>query len=552
MTELEIPSLNGDLMTLNLEPGKPVFVVGPNGSGKSALLTHLAPQRSPEEVVRISAHRRLWMDHSTIDLIPSSRRQEGGQIKREDREPQARWHDQRGHARVRVLLFDLIAEEHRRAKAITKRVDEGDLDDADKLSKQESAPLERLNRLLVAGKMQVQVTSSADEELLVHSADTPETYGIAEMSDGERAAMLLITQVLVAKSGQLFLIDEPERHLHRAIAVPLLAALMKERPDCLWVISTHELSLPIAFPASRSLLLRGTRWENHKPVGWSIDVLESGDIPTEDLRRDILGSRQTIVFVEGSLGGIDHQLYEALINDNEVTVIPKGGWLNVQRAVIGLQDTANLHHVRAFGLIDGDGRPDDDLIQLKADNVFVLPCWSIESLLYSEEVRGSVAHAHADTTGQDPDVIISEMKSNLLEAFSQQETRRHLIDARTHRAVVRKIRKQIPSAKGLESHIDSTLCISVPIPRDDEEQMYDQLIKTENLSELIARYPVKESPVLGAVCNALGWQDGRQYQQAAAKQIRKHVSLREHLQKQLGGLTAAIAEGYPSPPGQPD
>jgi len=548
MAELALPSLDGELMTLSLEPGEPVFVVGPNGSGKSALLTHLASQQSPEEITRVFAHRQTWMPSNTPDLTARNRQRQDVEIRNWARVSEARWRDAHGGAQIQGALFDLIAAENERARVIAKRVDDGDSEGAKKISEEQQALFSRLNRLLAIGHLPVRVQNSTGDKLLVVRDDIPEMYGIEEMSDGERAAMLLAAQVLVAKPDQILLIDEPERHLHRAIALPLLATLVKERLDCTWIISTHELSLPAAFPASRSLLLRGVKWEGRQSVGWSIDMLEPCDTLSEDLRRDILGSRQTIVFVEGSPRGLDHQLYEALINDDRITIIPKGGWLDVQRAVIGLQDTSNLHHVRAFGLIDGDGRPDNDLIQLKANNVFVLPCWSIESLLYSEEVQRSVAHAHADTTGQDPDVIISEMKSNLLKAFSQQETRRHLIDARTHRAVVREIRKQIPSAKDLESHTDSTLRISVSIPRDDEERIYDQLITAENLSELIARYPVKESPVLGAVCNALGWQDGRQYQQAAVEQIRTHAFLREQLQERFRGLIAAIAEENPSSP----
>lgn len=552
MPELRISQHGDEPLIILVEPGNPVFVVGANGSGKSALLQHFALQLPTGSITCIFAHRQMWFQSGAVSLTPAARLSRQQQIRNSDQDHRSRWSDDHGAARLSVAIYDLMARENSRARRIKDQVDANDLNAALSVAHTEQSPILRINRLLSDAQLPVQIENDDNEQFLAQREGEPNTYDVSKMSDGERAAMLLAAQILAAEPGQTLLIDEPERHLHRRIAVPLLTALVNERRDCSWIISTHELNLPIAFSDSRCLLMRGMTWNGDQPVGWLTDVLNSSDVLPEDLRRDILGSRQTIVFVEGSAGGIDHQLYRALINNDEVTVIPKGGWHGVQRAVIGLRDTSSLHHVRAFGLIDGDGRPDNDLIQLEAGNVFVLSCWSIESLLCSEEVRGSVAHAHADTTGQDPDVIISEMKSNLLKAFSKQETRRHLIDARAHRAVVREIRKQIPSVKDMESHTDSTLRISVSIPRDDEEQKYDQLIKAGNLSELIARYPVKESPVLGVVCNALGWQDSRQYQQAAVKQIRDNVSLREQLQGQLGGLTAAIAEGYPSSQGQPD
>ena len=48
---------------------------------------------------------------------------------------------------------------------------------------------------------------------------------MAQMSDGERAAAIIAATVLVADPGTLFLIDEPERHLHRSIIEPFLSAL---------------------------------------------------------------------------------------------------------------------------------------------------------------------------------------------------------------------------------------------------------------------------------------------------------------------------------------
>ncbi|WP_442947933.1 AAA family ATPase [Nostoc sp.] len=41
-------------------------------------------------------------------------------------------------------------------------------------------------------------------------------YSIAELSDGERNALLIAANVLTVKNGTLVLIDEPERHLHRS------------------------------------------------------------------------------------------------------------------------------------------------------------------------------------------------------------------------------------------------------------------------------------------------------------------------------------------------
>ena len=544
MSAWPIPHTTGESIAVLVELGQPLFIVGSNGSGKSALLQHLASEHYPGSILRVLAHRQTWMDDSAIALTPSSRQREDDQIRNWDHEPQTRWTDGYGHVRLYVALFDLIAEENRRARAITKRVDGEDLPDAARLSKQQSAPLDRLNRLLIAGKMHVQITNSENEVLLALRDDTPEPYGIAEMSDGERAAMLLAAQVLVAKPDQTLLIDEPERHLHRAIAVPLLAALVKERPDCRWVISTHELSLPAAFPASQSLLLRGAKWEYRKSVSWAYDILEPGDALPEDLRRDILGARKSIVFVEGAVNGIDQQLYEAIIEDADVSVIPKGGAEEVCRAVIGVNSTGNLHNVRALGLVDGDCQSDGEVNALLRQNIFVLKAWSIESLLYGEEVRQAVAMSHAGTIGVD---LADKMRSALLKVFADPKTQEYLINERVHRIVVNALREKMPSAKELVELPDGQIC--VPIQRSDEIADFKRLLDDEDLEQLVSRYPMKKTQALGAVCKALSWEGGHQYKQAVIEQVRTNSSLRERLQERLGGLIAAITEEDLSSPG---
>ena len=540
MPQLQIPSPDGPPTTLNLVPGVPMFIVGSNGSGKSALLHYLALELTHENVTRVSAHRQTWMSSSGIDLTASGRRHEEEIVKDWNRGYEARWRDQYGHSPINLALYDLVAMENARAREITAKLEEGDIERARILSEQERAPLMRLNRLLDIGRMSIRIGSSKDGELLVTRTSTSVQYGIAEMSDGERAAMILAAQVLVAKPNQILLIDEPERHLHRAISVPLLTALVKERSDCTWVISTHELSLPAAFPTSRNLLLRGAKWENRRPVSWMIGTLEPGGALPEDLRRDVLGAREIVVFVEGASDGIDQQLYEAIIENTDVSVIPKGGVEEVRRAVIGVNSTSNLHDVRAVGLVDGDCQSDGEVNALLQQNIFVLNAWSIESLLYSEEVRQTVAMSHAETIGVDHQVIADKMRSALLKIFADPKTQEYLVNERVHRLMVNALRERIPSAKELVDLPDEQIC--VPIQRSDELTGFKRLLADEDLMHLVARYPMKKTQALGAVCKALGWEGGYQYKQAVIEQVRTNASLRERLQERLGGLIAAIAE----------
>jgi hypothetical protein len=53
-------------------------------------------------------------------------------------------------------------------------------------------------------------------EQILAKKECGEPYSIAELSDGERNALLIAATVLTVKPGTLLLIDELERHLHRS------------------------------------------------------------------------------------------------------------------------------------------------------------------------------------------------------------------------------------------------------------------------------------------------------------------------------------------------
>ncbi|MDE2823103.1 MAG: hypothetical protein OXK79_06320, partial [Chloroflexota bacterium] len=69
----------------------------------------------------------------------------------------------------------------------------------------------------------------------------------------------------------------------------------------------------------------------------------SGANLPEDLKRDILGARRRILFVEGTINSRDLPLYGALFP--ELSVIPKGSCEEIVRAVKGLRGSYQYHHV---------------------------------------------------------------------------------------------------------------------------------------------------------------------------------------------------------------
>src|SRR6185312_9766895 len=65
-------------------------------------------------------------------------------------------------------------------------------------------------------------------------------YPAKTMSDGERTCLYLAARVLTADPG-ILVIDEPELHMHRKLAIDYWNKLEDMRPDIRFVYVTHEL-----------------------------------------------------------------------------------------------------------------------------------------------------------------------------------------------------------------------------------------------------------------------------------------------------------------------
>ena len=386
---LTIPRITRDSLIVSIEQGQQLYVIGANGSGKSALFQHWASSMGASSVRRIAAHRQTWLPSGNLSFTARSRRQFEQNRLHWDTQEDARWMEEYATERQSAVLFDLVAKDNTRARTIVQYIDDKQTSKAGEFAAQSMSSFRQLNNLLDLGMLKISLENSNDEEILAQHKDCDLNYSIARMSDGERAAAIMAADVLVASPGTIFLIDEPERHLHRSIIEPFLSALFSQRQDCVFMISTHEIALPIANPTAQIVMLRSCMWHSNSPIAWDADFLESGEHLPEDLKGDILGSRRRVLFVEGTTNSLDLPLYGALFP--ELSVIPKESCEDVIRAVKGLRDSYEHHHVEAFGLIDRDDRTKDQVRELAQNNVFALEVYSVESLYYCSDAIEAVA-----------------------------------------------------------------------------------------------------------------------------------------------------------------
>ncbi len=544
--DLNIPRLSGDPLSISIKVGEQLFIVGANGSGKSALIQHFATLLENQNVRRISAHRQTWLTSGDLDFTPRRRREFERNNTDWDRQPSSRWMDNDPVGKQLAVLFDLVAKDNTRYREIGQRVDDQNLDEAKAIASESASPFRQLNELLDLGTLTVSLENSKDEEILAQHKNSNTKFSIAQMSDGERAAVIMAANVLTVEPGTTMLIDEPERHLHRSIIEPFLSALFAKREkDCAFVISTHEIALPIANPESRVLMVRSCKWQDDAAKAWDVEVLESNvDLPEdlnlpEDLKRDILGARRRILFVEGTANSLDLQLYRALFPI--LSVIPKGSCNDVIRAVNGLRGVHDFHDFEVFGLIDRDDRAEDKIKDLAENNVFALDVCAAEALYYCSDAIEAVAQMQAESLGRDAGTMIDTAKQKGLTAVKE--------NALAERMAARRCEKQVRNlveglAPGWEDIMKSGEQLQIPSevksPYPDELTQFEKLTSAGNLDELIALYPLRESNVFDQIAKALECRNRANYERMVIVQVRQDEKLAHKLKQHISPLSELL------------
>jgi len=461
---------------------------------------------------RISAHRQTWFSSSSLNLSPQQKRQTEQTIQGQDRLDDARWKDDYSAHRTNIAVYDLIDAENVRARKIAGAVDGGDMELAKALSKAD-APIKIINELLKLSSIPIEISVHKNEQVMA-SKSGGGLYSVAKLSDGERNALLIAANVLTVPAGTLLLIDEPERHLHRSIISPLLTLLFRNRTDCKFVVSTHDVLLPLDNPHAKTILIRSCIYNNNEtPVSWDVDLVPADAPIDETIRKDILGARRKVLFVEGAESSLDKPLYGLVFPD--VSVVAKGGCPEVETAVAGIRATPDLHWVHAFGLIDNDRRTADEITQLKAQGVYALSVYTVESIYYHPEIQRRVADRHTAVTGENAATRVAAAKAGALDAVTPH------IQRLSARAIEKKIRHEIDKSRPTQAQIVAGNLVNIAVDVAGilaaEQAKLQALIAAGNVQEIICRYPVRETPALNGIATRLGFQDRRQYENAVRK-----------------------------------
>ncbi len=533
----KIPLTSGGELTIGLETNSPLFIVGPNGSGKSALIQHAVSSLGSENVRRISAHRQTWLQSAAINITPQSRREISELLRIQDPDPERRWREWQPEQQVSAVLFDLTAKDNDLARRIMEKSYAGAQPEVEKIVSSERPAFEQVNGLLTSGGFHVKISNSKGEEILAQRGDSTQTYSMAQMSDGERNAVILAANVLTVDSGTVLLIDEPERHLYRSIIEPLLSALFATRTDCYFVISTHEIALPLSNPEAPVIVLSSCAWNQSMASSWDARLLRGESGLPEDLRRAILGARKKVLFVEGESTSMDIALYGALFTG--VSVIPAGGCDDVIKVAAGLRGSHEHHDVESFGLVDSDNRSNGEIEGLQEAHIYALHQYSIESIYYCSDAMSAVAKRQAESLGRDAGEMVDVAKTRALAALAENGVAERMAARLCECRVHDQIRLQFPSWRDIKDGADVSIEVETHRIFEEELNKFRSLLAAEDLEHLIDRYPVRDTRALDAIARQFDLNKDS-FRRTLLARVRADPSLAEKLRGRIGTLSTVL------------
>lgn len=534
--EITIPLNDGTLIQFDIEAGQLVFLLGANGSGKSSLIQRLYTTHR-NNARRISAHRQTWFSSNGAGISASDRKNLGDSIINVDSAIDARWRDHYSEHRANISIYDLIDSENVRARSIATAFDNNDLELARLLSSTD-APLKTINELLRLSNLPIKIAIQAAQQIMASRSGGPE-YGISELSDGERNALLIAANILTAPSDTIIFIDEPERHLHRSIISPLLTSLFAQRADCAFVVSTHDVMLPLDNVTARTVLIRGCSYEGQNVTAWDADMVPANEDIADDLKRDILGSRRKLLFVEGDEQSLDKPLYSLIFP--QVSVVGKSSCRDVEHAVIGIRGAENLHWMQAFGIVDNDRRTAKDIEKLESKGVYAVPAFSVESLYYHPEIQHRLAERQAALTGANAATALEAAKAAAIEAVAEHRQRlsERVVEATLRQELMSKLpkRAEVAAGEAIEVRIDVAAVVN------EEADRLEGYCVAGDLGSIVARYPIRETGALGQIADRLGFKNRRQYEESVRKMLMDDPGTLAFMRGLFGKLAADIDAG---------
>lgn len=494
MSKIVIP-INGEPQTINSEQN--FVIVGANGSGKSHMGAWIE-QQANGEVLRISAQRALSIPEN-ITIKSEENAWNKIYYGAEDHKDKGyKWNWGREYTTKLVNDYDSVL-----SAIFARKNRENDLYVRDCKLKEFKGETKANVPIMITDKIiLIWDTIFPQRKIIFEDAkvkacfEDKDEYHAKDMSDGERVAIYLIGQCLIAPENTVIVIDEPEIHLHKSIMYKLWDKIEEFCPNKTFVYITHDLD----FAASRKEATKIWVKSYNGKDSWELSVISPDEEVPDSLIFEVLGNRMPVLFVEGERGSYDNQLYPYIYEDYNIIPCHDCSKVIEMTKAFNNQRIKSLHNFDVKGLIDHDYMTDEEVDSYKQSKIYTLAVAEVENLYLSEDIVKIVAINQA----LDPNEIFIKVKDFLFDAFQAE------YDLQLTAMCVKEIRHKLqcytkPQENSLEAlkHQMELLknSIDVELIYQNRKREINQIIENKDYASLLRIYNRKSlhervSPIL--------------------------------------------------------
>lgn len=533
--DIPIPSENIDGGFLPIYKGQVLFILGANGAGKSSLIYHVLKNlRDYNNTVLISAHRQIWFDTPVIDMSNSDFASTLEYLQNNVRYSNtSRWKVEDAR-QSKLPVIRLKKAINRRNRDVADRIDARDIDGALKVN---VSPKELINSVLISSGMPITIEHDDEDNIVAVNSkyNPPSIYSISQLSDGEKNAITISADVISAFPGTLFIIDEPERHLHRSVSSPLLSELIAIRPDCFFIVSTHDIGLASDMGNSQILLVKSCKYISDIASSWETEFIrDPGSIP-DHIKKDIIGAKEKVIFIEGINSSLDIGLYKSIFPD--VSLIPKEGCEDVATSVRGIRSNDKLGWVNAFGLVDNDNKKTEEIDSLKSDFIFTLKYHSIESIFYHPVMIQFFIKRYGAIFEIDNSVM-NDIKQDIVAILSDSSKKKDLCSLAVNKSVRWMFNQLMPSHKG--GFENKNVSINAGDIYANELSIYEDALERKDVNFLIERYSIRRTGMLDKITRKLNCPNRSFYESKVMSLVRDDQEAKCFVLECLDGLPDSV------------
>ena len=313
--------------------------------------------------------------------------------------------------------------------------------------------------------------------------DNAQQYLAKQMSDGERVAIYLMGQCLVAPNNTTIIIDEPEIHLHKAIMHKLWDKIEEYCPNKTYVYITHDLDFAASRKDAKKIWVKSYDMKNGQE-NWDIQVLEDHDIIPDELMIEVLGNRKDVLFVEGEKGSYDYQLYTHIYENHYI--IPCHNCYKVIELTKAFNEDRikNLHNISVQGIIDRDYLSEEEIEAYKEKGIYPLEVAEVENLYLLSDIQRIVAEHMAL---ENIDDTLASVKTFIFNEFEKEKDVQ--ITSICEREIQYKLSRFNKNGDGINalksefrSHIDT---IDIDAMYKSVENKINNIIASQDLDKLL-------------------------------------------------------------------